>query len=191
MLFRSAALALVLVAVSARADDDGVKVASEKVAGSDVPVNVAEGVIDAPAADVWKVVSTCANYAKTMPRIVKSKELAREGDEASVWKVKCEITVGLPFPLSNLTGVTQATHTVEKDVKYVRAWTLVSGDYHMNTGSWTLVAIDGGKRTKATYRIQVNPKVALPTSWMASAQRNSLKDVIVRLRETSKAVKSP
>lgn len=190
MTFRLAAAAALLLAASpAQAGDDDILVKSEKVAGSDVPVNIAEGVIDAPAADVWKVVSQCANYAKTMPRIVKSKELAREGDEASVWKVKCEITVHLPFPLSDLTGVTQATHTVEKDVKYVRAWTLVSGDYHMNTGSWTLVAIEDGKKTRATYRIQVNPKVALPTSWMASAQKSSLKDVILRLRETSKAPK--
>lgn len=189
MPLRVAAVLLLLTAKAALADDDGIKVSVEKTAGSDVPVNIAEGVIDAPPADVWKVVSQCGNYAKTMPRIVKSKELAREGDEASVWKVKCEITVHLPFPLSNLTGVTQATHTVDKDVKYTRAWTLVSGDYHMNTGSWTLVGIDEGKRTRATYRIQVNPKVALPTSWMASAQRSSLKDVILRLRETSKAVK--
>lgn len=186
-MLRAVALVLVLSAGLARAEEnEDIQVSSEKVAGSEVPLNMVEGTIDAPPAKVWRIISDCANYAKTMPRIVKSAELSREGDINAVSTVKCQITVHLPFPLSDLTGITQAKHTVEPNVRYVRAWNLVSGDYHVNTGSWSLVAIDDGKRTRATYRIQVQPKIALPTSWMASAQKNGLKDVILKVRESVK-----
>lgn len=180
---------LLLSSAAARAEEEDIKVSSEKVAGSDVPYNVAEAVIDVPAANVWKVISNCGNYSKTMPRIVKSTELARDGDENAGQTVKCEVTVHLPFPMSDLTGVTLAKHTIAPGVKYTREWNLVSGDYHINTGSWTLVAIDDGKRTRATYRLRVQPKISLPTSWVAAAQKSSLKDLMLRLRESSKAVK--
>ncbi len=186
---RLLAIVLLLAGLQALAEDDGIKVSQEKFPDSDVPTNVVEGIIDAPAADVWAVVSDCANYAKTMPRIVKSAELARAGDVKSVWTVKCQVTAHLPFPLSDLTGVTQATHKVDPGVKYSREWTLVSGDYDINHGSWTVVAIDEGKRSYVTYRIRVKPKVNLPTSWMVSAQKSAIKDVIYRMRENVKKAK--
>lgn len=183
------AIAAVLVAGSAFAEEEDIKVSQQKFPDSDVPYNVVEGVIDAPPADAWAIISKCADYSKNMPRIVKSAELSRSGDENSVWTVKCQVTAHLPFPLSDLTGITQAIHKVEPGVKYSREWTLVSGDYDINHGSWTLVAIDDGKKTFATYKIRVKPKIALPTSWIASAQRSTLKDVILRLRENVKKPK--
>ena len=187
MLFRLAIVAL-LVSAQALADNEDIKVSTEPFPDSDVPTNVVEGVIDAPAADVWAIVSKCADYAKNMPRIIKSTELARAGDEKTVWTAKCEVTADLPFPLSDLTSITLATNKVEAGVKYAREWNLISGDYYLNHGSWTLVAIDEGKRTQATYKLRVKPKINLPTSWMASAQKSAIKDVILRVRE---AVKKP
>ena len=182
------AIVLLLAAGPAFADDEEVKVSQEKFPDSDVPFNIAEGVIDAPAADVWAVVSKCADYSKNMPRIVKSAELSREGDETKLWSVKCQVTAHLPFPFSDLTGITRATHKVDPGVRYSREWALVSGDYDINHGSWTLVATDEGKKTYATYKIRVKPKISLPNSWIASAQKSAIKEVIVRVRE---AVKRP
>ncbi len=181
-------LLALLAAFEASAEED-IKVSQLKVGDSDVPMNMVEGVVDAPPADVWAIVSRCADFAKNMPRIVKSTELSREGDEKVLWTNKCEVTADLPFPLSDLTGITQATNKVEAGVKYSREWTLISGDYHVNQGSWTLLAIDDGKKTFATYKIRVKPKISLPTSWMASAQKSTLKDVILRVREAVKRAK--
>jgi ribosome-associated toxin RatA of RatAB toxin-antitoxin module len=186
---RLPALLLLLAAIPAFADDEEIKVSQEKFPNSDIPTNVVEGVVNAPPAEVWAFVSSCANYSKTMPRIVKSAELSRAGDEKSLYTVKCQVTAGLPFPLSDLTGITQATHKVDPGVKYSREWTLVSGDYHINHGSWTLVGIDEGKKTQVTYKIRVQPKVNLPTSWMVSAQKSAIKDVILRMRENVKKPK--
>jgi hypothetical protein len=182
-------LACVTGAGAALAADEDIKVSQQKFPESDVPFNVVEGVIDAPPADVWAFVSQCSDYAKTMPRIIKSKELSRSGDEKSLWTVKCEVTAGLPFPLSDLTGITEATHKVQAGVKYSREWKLVSGDYHINHGSWTLEAIDDGKKTFATYKIRVQPKINLPNAWIASAQKGAIKDVILRMRENVKKAK--
>src|SRR5205823_4467726 len=114
--------------------------------GSDVPYSAVEASIDARPAEVWEILSHCANYSKTMPRIARSAELWREGDESKEWTAKCTVTAAIPFPFSNLTGITLARHTVIPGVKYVREWSLVSGDYDFNNGSWTVVAIDEGRR---------------------------------------------
>jgi len=188
---RTIALFALLAAGPAFADGDAdeIKVSQQKFPDSDVPTNIVEGVVEAPPADVWAFVSNCANYAKTMPRIVKSTELSRSGDEQSQWTVKCQVTAGLPFPLSDLTGITLATHKVSPGVRYSREWTLVSGDYDINHGAWILEGLDGGKKTYVTYKIRVKPKIKLPTSWIASAQRGAMKDVILRLRENVKKPK--
>ncbi len=183
---RQTFLVALLLATSAFADDDDIKVSQQKFPDSDVPFNVVEGVVNAPPEDVWAVVSKCNNYAKTMPRILKSKELSREGDEATTWKAKCEVTADLPFPLSDLTGITIATHKVEAGGKYSREWTLLSGDYDINHGAWIIQGIDDNKKSYVTYKIRVKPKIALPTSWIASAQKSAIKDVILRMRETVK-----
>jgi ribosome-associated toxin RatA of RatAB toxin-antitoxin module len=181
-------LALVLLLSSAAlAEEDDVKVAQNPVPGSDVPVNIVEGMVDAPPAKIWAIVSKCADYAKNMPRVAKSAELSREGDEAGVWKVKCEVTAHLPFPLSDLTGITLATHTVRPDGGFVREWSLVSGDYELNNGSWTLDPRDEGKKTYVTYKLQVRPKIHLPMGLIAKAQKGALKEVITRMRENVKA----
>ena len=184
------AFLVLLAAGSAFADDDdGLKVSQQKFPESDIPFNVVEGVVDAPPAEVWAVVSDCGKYAKTMPRIVKSTELSRAGDEKSLWTVKCQVTAHLPFPFSDLTGITLATHKVEAGVKYSREWTLVSGDYDVNHGSWTLVGIEEGKKTLVTYKIRVKPKINLPSSWITSAGKSTIKDVILRMRENVKKPK--
>src|SRR5258706_6833630 len=126
----------------------------ENAAGA--PTYAAEGIIDAPPAAVWALVSRCADYAVTMPSISASKELSRTGDEHSKFTTVCEVTADVPFPFSDLTSVSRATLTVdEKSGHYSRAWQLIRGDYDVNEGSWRLVPLDGGTRTVVTYRITV------------------------------------
>ena len=184
-MLRPAFTLVCLLAGAALAEDD-IKVSSEAVPGSDVAFNVVEATVDYPPAEIWAIVSRCADFSKTMPRIVKSAELSREGDENSAWTAKCQVTAHLPFPLPDLTSTTLATHQVEPAVRYVREWNLISGDYTILQGSWTLVAIAEGKKTQVTYRLRAKPKISLPSSWIASAQRGALKDVIAHLRETLK-----
>lgn len=162
--------------------DDEVKVVVEKVAGSETPVNVAEIVIDAPAEDIWKIITHCADYPKTMTKIAAAEELKREGDEATTFTTLCKVTADLPFPLPDLVSVSKAVHTVEPGVKYVRKWTFVSGDYEVNEGSWTLVVLEPAK-TKVTYRLRARPKLAVPEGLLAGFTKDTLPGVLKNLRE--------
>lgn len=169
-----------LSALPALADEgSGVKVWTEKVAGSDVPYSVAEGVIDAPAAVVWSIVSDCNNYKTTMTNISSSQEISRAGDN-----VVCKVTADLPFPLPDLTSQTKAVHTIDVDKSYLRKWSLIEGDYNINEGSWSVVAIDA-THCKASYRLRAQPKMPVPGSLLTTFQNTAMPRVINNIRTQS------
>jgi ribosome-associated toxin RatA of RatAB toxin-antitoxin module len=179
------ALALLFVAADARAVEapGEIKTWIEPESGG-APTYVAEGVVAASPAQVWALVSRCADYVKNMPSIAASKELSRSGDESSQFTAVCEVTADVPFPFSDLTSVSRATMTVDaKSGSYQRSWTLIRGDYEVNDGSWSLVPLDGGVKTKVTYRIHAKPKLPLPDSLIQGAQSTRLPDVIQYLRD--------
>ena len=181
-------LAFAVVAGPALAADD-IKVWSEKVDGSDIPWSNVEAQIDAPAAMVWSLVSTCNDYKKTMPSIAAAHELSRTGDPSSSFTTVCSVTADLPFPLSDLTSVSRAVHTVEPGKRYVRAWKMESGDYDFNEGSWTITAIDE-RRSRATYRLRVRPKMAVPDSMLGVFQGGTMPKIIERLRATTQQMQA-
>ena len=179
------ALALLLAAAGASAADapDEIKTWTEPET-SGAPTYIAEGIVAATPAQVWSLVSKCADYTKNMPSISASQELSRSGDESSQWSAVCEVTADAPFPFSDLTSVSRATMTVDaKSGGYTRTWTLLRGDYEVNDGSWSLVPVDGGAKTRVTYRIHVKPKLPLPDSLIQSAQGTRLPQVIQLLRD--------
>ncbi len=186
MRLRAGFFVFAFVSVAGAAVAEDITVVVEPVKGSETPVNVASAVIDAPAEAVWKIVSHCADYPTTMVKIAAAEEQKREGDENSSFITVCKVTADLPFPLPDLVSVSRAVHTVEPGVKYVRAWKLISGDYEINEGSWTVVAIDDGKRSKVTYRLRAKPKLALPESMLAGFTKDTLPKVMKNLQETTK-----
>ncbi|TNF37694.1 MAG: hypothetical protein EP329_02450 [Deltaproteobacteria bacterium] len=153
-------------------------VTTEPVAGTTAPRIVVRAVIDAPPAQVWDLVDKSALYMHFMPRIKKSEELTRDGDD-----VRTRVTVEMPFPLKNLTATTQARHTVEPGVRWVRAWRLESGDYRFNEGSWTLTAFDGDDaRTFAQYQVHVLPKIPIPKMIQSAVQEKAMPSMIEAVR---------
>jgi ribosome-associated toxin RatA of RatAB toxin-antitoxin module len=108
------------------------------------------------------VVSDCASYKDRMPRIVASRLVSREGDVHV-----CEVTVGVPFPLSDLAGVTRAVHT-ETEKAMSRVWKLEKGDYEFNDGSWEVAALEEG-RSLVVYRLHARPKAKVP-AWMRKSR---------------------
>jgi ribosome-associated toxin RatA of RatAB toxin-antitoxin module len=176
--------AFVGFAAVAFAADGGIETWSEPPNGSSAPTFVAEGVVDAPPARVWALVSNCADYTKNLPNIVASKELSREGDERTLFTAVCEVVYHVPFPFSDLKSMSKATLTADATSgSYSRIWTMIRGDYEVNEGSWWLVPADGGAKTKVTYRIHVRPKLHLPDSLMERSQRTALRQVIQYLRD--------
>jgi ribosome-associated toxin RatA of RatAB toxin-antitoxin module len=174
-------LAGALCRAAAAASND---ITTRTEASADAPTYVAEGIVDAPPARVWALVSKCADYVKNMPSVAASEELSREGDERTKFTTVCQVTFDAPFPFSDLVSVSRATMTVDaQSGVYTRAWTLIRGDYDVNDGSWRLAPVDGGAKTQVTYRIHAKPKLPLPDSLIATAQQQTLPQVIERLRE--------
>ncbi len=152
--------------------------------GSEVPKVIVKGVIDAPPAKVWRIVSDCDNYSKRMPRIKASKQIEKKGDT-----VICEVTVGLPFPMSDLRATTTAKH-VEGPTVWSRRWTLIEGDYEINNGSWEISAFDGDpNRSFAVYTVHAVPNTAVPAWMRRRAQESSMPDIIRRIREEVKKIR--
>ncbi len=180
--------ALLTVTV-AHADDDlktrleanEVVITTRAIAGSSLPEVTAQALIDAPAERIWAILQDCGNYQKNMQRVVRSKELSRQGN-----KVVCEVEIGLPFPLSNLVGVTEATHVVGPP-KWSRTWHLLRGDFEVNEGSWTLTHYqDDPKRTLAVYKVHAIPKSAVPDAILRKGQRSAIPDLFNHLRKLTK-----
>ena len=149
------------------------------VAKSDLPRLVAEGLFDVPVQRVWALIYDCATYSKVMPSIKESKNLGKVNGN----KVRCQLTVDLPWPMDDLTSVTD-TRLIEEPKKgrYQRIWNLVSGDYTINEGSWTLESRHNGKYTYLRYEVRVEPKTSVPGFLKRAAQKSKIPGMFKKLR---------
>jgi len=155
---------------------------NETAPGSSTPEIVLQAVIDAPVESVWKLIDQSAKYVEFMPRMKKSEELSRVGDE-----VRTRITIDMPFPLRNLTSTSLAKHTVIPGVMHRRQWRMESGDYKVNEGSWVLSPFpDAPTRTLATYRARIQPNIPLPNALKNLAQEKALPGMVEALRQRVK-----
>lgn len=173
--------------VTAQLERGEIIVRATEVEGSKVPLASVEAVIDVAPERVWAIISDCGSYQKTLPRIAKSELLKREANT-----VTCRVTADMPFPLADLTSVTRGVETVVPGQRWSRAWTLVEGDYVSHTGGWELSAWKGDKtRTHLRYRIQAEPKIAVPQALINAAQKSALPDLVEHVRAAAKQQKAP
>ncbi len=182
-------LALGTLGAPAHAGDEGaglengkVDVALVDVKDSDTQMVVVRAIVDSPPGNVWKIVSDCAHYKEHMPRIAASRLVKKEGS-----KVTCQVTISVPFPMANLTAVTEAVHD-ESPAKMSRRWKLVSGDYEYNDGSWEIAPYKGGTASLVTYKVHAKPKTSVPGFLKKMAQNKALPEMIERVREESAKV---
>lgn len=161
-------------------------IAVDTPAGSTIPRVRVYATIDVSPARVWALIDRCADYPRTMKGVKAATELSRADGVVHV-----RATIGMPFPLKDLTAVTKGIHTVdEAGGRYRRAWTLVEGDYEQNDGSWVLVPfVTGGgaaqapyARTLVRYELHVKPRIRVPKKLLEVAQKKTLPSLIEHLR---------
>ncbi len=151
----------------------------EDVPGSKAPRATVLAMIDAPPLRVWKLIDQARDYGRTMKGVKKAEELSRQDDQ-----VRAKVTISMPFPLKDLTSVTKAVHTVRDGERYCRVWTLESGDYHKNEGSWTLEPDpQRGERTLVRYIVHAEPKIRVPGKLQQLAQKRAIPALIEQLRK--------
>ena len=168
-----------LANTKARLDSGEIVLKRQKVSGSTTPKTTMMAVFDASPEKLWAILSDCNRYTKTMVSISAAKELSRKGNI-----IRCSVTVDLPFPLDDISSITEAIHTVKPGKLYKRAWKLESGDYKHNTGSWTLTPFNTeGTRTLGIYVIHAEPNIPIPDAIRNAAQKHSLPNLVKHLRK--------
>jgi len=162
-----------------RALDQGeIVVYTTAVKGSDVPATVVKAVINTAPERVWRLVSHCGDYPRTMLRIKAGTEVSRKGND-----IVCRVTVDMPFPYSDLTATTRVVHQVGGG-RWSRRWTLMHGDYTANSGAWLLRRFGGdGNRTLVLYSAHAVPKAWVPGWVRDRAQKKTLPEMITKLRK--------
>lgn len=172
-------LALGVAAPGAARGDDAPKVNIKTFAvpGSGTPKIVMTATLDVPPRKVWAIIGDCSKYKGRLPRVKAAKLLKHEGN-----KFTCEVTIEMPFPLSDLTAVTEAVHE-ESDKLMARRWKLVRGDYKTNEGSWVIKPADAeGKTSFVTYTVHAEPNTMVPAAIRELAQKKTLPDLMARVR---------
>ncbi len=166
-------------AQDARLAKGEVIIKTTEVKGEDIPKVIATAVINAPMEKVWSLIEKCENYEKTMMNVKLAQELSRKGN-----KIRCKTIIDLPWPLSDLTAITDAVHVIKPGEVYTRSWKLVSGDFDFNDGSWTLKSFKGDpNKTLIVYRVHVKPHTSIPDSVKSAAQKSTLPDLFEHLRK--------
>lgn len=177
--------ALVLLSTSAFAVTDDEKIANGEIIlktteqeGSDIPLIEITAVIDTAPEKVWALIDKCADYKDVMPRMSESEELSRDGN-----KVRCRTKINAPWPVADLEAITLAVHTIEPGKSWVRSWTLESGTFDRNEGSWTLTPYGDGTKTLVVYKTATQPKSSVPGFIRKMAQKSALPDIIHNMRK--------
>ena len=138
----------------------------------------AYGIVPSPPSAVWPVVRDCHLYSQFMPRTVRSEVSERQGD-----RMRCFTEVEMPFPFSNLSALVQSTNRRTADGGFHRAWELIRGDYHRNSGQWSVYPWGGrGEKSLLVYQVSVDPKVSIPNFIIRKAQTGALPDVFEAIR---------
>jgi len=171
----------------ARLERGEVLIETEPVPGAALPRVFMDAVIEAPPERVWSLINNTRDYKRTMPAVKRVEELSREQD-GELERVRVRLTVGMPFPLKDLTSITRAVHTVRPGEYYQRAWELESGDYDANEGAWTLTPFEGdARRTHVRYQVLAAPRIRIPGAVLKLAQKKALPKLIEHLRKLALA----
>ena len=150
--------------------------------GSPLPRVTIKAVIEAPTSRVWPLIDDVGNYHKNLAGIKRARELSRDGEKAMV-----EATIGVPFPLKDMTSTSESLHQELGDGRYRRSWKMVHGDYKANSGSWDLLPFEGDpNRTLLIYQVFAVPKMRIPKKLQEMAQKSAGPKMVELLRKQAR-----
>ena len=171
----------------------GLAVYTREKPGIDVKEVKAVGQVDAPPAKVFQVVTDYEHQVGNMPYIQDQAVFERTEKEAVFWAVA-------DFPLvSRRDWILKSTFVKNgPGGVYRAAWapTQVPGvpapesgviRLKVNSGSWTLEPLDGGKRTLATYQLLTDPGGSIPTFIANKANTKALPELFDHVRKHAEA----
>ncbi len=125
--------------------------------------------------EVMAVIIDFPSYARFLPEM-ESVEVLREGENE--WDVRFTVKV-----VKRL----KYTLRLRREGPHQVRWTLVDGVFKANDGGWDLKPLDDGARTHATYFIDLQVGMFVPSSIMKSLVERSLPDTVSRFKAESEA----
>lgn len=191
--------------------DGEVIVNIEKKAGCDTRLGKVTGVIDAPRERVWKVISDYNEHRKFMPNLLEcfairpeALDLVKEALpedlatlEGRLREYKCDEPPGsivymygvgdFPWPMPNKRYILR----IERDLyRFTTRANMVIGEMKVNESSWELERYGpDASKTLATYRVYLDPGMAVPGFAVNMAANSTLPEVIEAVRRRVKDAK--
>lgn len=132
--------------------------------------------INAKSADVLSVITDFESYPNFIPEMVEARIVQQTGD---VWEVSFGIHV-----VRRLDYTLRLTQVSPTEIR----WTLVSGVFKSNDGSWHLTPLDGGSRTRADYTVDIQVGMFLPGSLVRSLVGKSLPSMLKKFKSRAEAL---
>jgi hypothetical protein len=192
------ACALMLLALSAdggwtrAGDEEGILVEQRRESGSQVRELRAEGVIDAPPAACLAVVRDTGFFRRSMPFVEVAEVVGREGESVIYFHTR----VAPPLCSARESTVRVWVEPLPgTDAGWRQAWTIANDRgpapasdailVPMTSGSWEFHAIEGGRRTRARYRIESDPGGDLPGWLIDRGNASAVLDAYRELRRSS------
>ena len=118
--------------------------------------------MDVPPERVMAVITDFARYPTFLSEMTEATVLRRE---ANVWVVKFAVSVVRRLEYTLRLEQTSAT---------TLSWSLIEGAFKANRGGWTLAPLDEGRRTHATYEVELEIGMFVPGSVMKTILGKSL-----------------
>lgn len=133
-------------------------------------------VIDAPPETVMAVIADFAKYAEFLPE-VKGTQLEKRGKDV-------EVTYDVDLKIKRIKYTLR--HVQDSPLK--TTWSLVKGEFMKgNDGSWTLAPLEDGKKTEATYLIELKLGALVPSSIEKALAEGSLPALLENFKKRSEA----
>jgi hypothetical protein len=170
----------------------GLAVYTREKPGVDVREVKAVGQVDAPPEKVFEVVTDYEHQVGNMPYVEKQQVFSRSDKDVTFWAVA-------DFPMvSRRDWIVKSRLEKNPSGVYRAAWDPVevpdappAADgvvrLKINTGSWTMEPLDGGKRTLATYQLLTDPGGSIPTFIANKANTTALPELFARVRKRAEA----
>ena len=141
----------------------------------------AEGMVEAPIADVLKVVSNYGAYHEFLPHFRASRVLSQRGKRALVY-----MEAGVARNTLTIWAQLKITPHSGPGGKQVIEAHMTKGNLDHMLASWELTPIDA-THTLVAFQILVDPKVPLPASLVTSENEKASRKTIGALRKRLKS----
>lgn len=144
-------------------------------------------VVEAPADEVWAIVSDFANQDRWVPDMYDATVVSASGGTEVV-----SAKTNLPWPLADreyTLNVTDAEQAVGGVDSYVSSWTYAGGNMNENRGYWLVQPWQGSEsETLVVYEFEADTGIRAPDGIERNATRRMLPGILQGLRDRHDAL---